>query len=288
MKLEIKQISKTYQNNLKALDNVSLTLTTGMFGLLGPNGAGKSTLMRILSTLIAPDSGEIYLNDENVTDKPWKIKSILGYLPQEFGVYPKTTAIELLTHIAVLKGIVNKRREIAGQLLHMVNLYEHRNRYVYDFSGGMRQRFGIAQALMGDPKILIVDEPTAGLDPTERNRFQNILADVAKERIVLFSTHIVQDISDLCNKMAVLHKGRVKFEGSPADALKLIENKVYEKQVESSEIQSLSEQYNILSYKLKYGQHFISIFSEDFPGEDFKPKQSDLEDVFFYLCNVNE
>jgi ABC-type multidrug transport system ATPase subunit len=288
MKLEIKQISKTYQNNLKALDNVSLTLTTGMFGLLGPNGAGKSTLMRILSTLIAPDSGEIYLNDENVTDKPWKIKSILGYLPQEFGVYPKTTAIELLTHIAVLKGIVNKRREIAGQLLHMVNLYEHRNRYVYDFSGGMRQRFGIAQALMGDPKILIVDEPTAGLDPTERNRFQNILADVAKERIVLFSTHIVQDISDLCNKMAVLHKGRVKFEGSPADALKLIENKVYEKQVESSEIQSLSEQYNILSYKLKYGQHFISIFSEDFPGEDFKPKQPDLEDVFFYLCNVNE
>lgn len=288
MKLEIKQISKTYQNNLKALDNVSLTLTTRMFGLLGPNGAGKSTLMRILSTLIAPDSGEIYLNDENVTDKPWKIKSILGYLPQEFGVYPKTTAIELLTHIAVLKGIVNKRREIAGQLLHMVNLYEHRNRYVYDFSGGMRQRFGIAQALMGDPKILIVDEPTAGLDPTERNRFQNILADVAKERIVLFSTHIVQDISDLCNKMAVLHKGRVKFEGSPADALKLIENKVYEKQVESSEIQSLSEQYNILSYKLKYGQHFISIFSEDFPGEDFKPKQPDLEDVFFYLCNVNE
>ncbi|GIV42070.1 MAG: multidrug ABC transporter ATP-binding protein [Vicingaceae bacterium] len=288
MKLEIKQISKTYQNNLKALDNVSLTLTTGMFGLLGPNGAGKSTLMRILSTLIAPDSGEIYLNDENVTDKPWKIKSILGYLPQEFGVYPKTTAIELLTHIAVLKGIVNKRREIAGQLLHMVNLYEHRNRYVYDFSGGMRQRFGIAQALMGDPKILIVDEPTAGLDPTERNRFQNILADVAKERIVLFSTHIVQDISDLCNKMAVLHKGRVKFEGSPADALKLIENKVYEKQVESSEIQSLSEQYNILSYKLKYGQHFISIFSEDFPGKDFKPKQPDLEDVFFYMCNVNE
>jgi ABC-type multidrug transport system ATPase subunit len=285
MILEVKQINKIYNGNLKALDNVSLNFSSGMCGLLGPNGAGKSTLMRIISTLILPDSGEIYLNNENITNQPEKIKFKLGYLPQDFGVYPKTTALELLIHIAVLKGIGKERKDLASHLLNMVNLYEHRNRYVYEFSGGMRQRFGIAQALIGNPEILIVDEPTAGLDPVERNRFHNILSEVAKEKIVIFSTHIVQDISELCNKMAVLYKGKVKYEGSPTDALKLLENKVYEKQVSKQEIQEIKNNYKILSHKLKYGFDFVSIYSEQDPGNGFTMKQPDLEDVFFYLCN---
>lgn len=285
MILEVKQINKIYNGNLKALDNVSLSFSSGMCGLLGPNGAGKSTLMRIISTLILPDSGEIYLNNENITNQPEKIKFKLGYLPQDFGVYPKTTALELLIHIAVLKGIGKERKDLASHLLNMVNLYEHRNRYVYEFSGGMRQRFGIAQALIGNPEILIVDEPTAGLDPVERNRFHNILSEVAKEKIVIFSTHIVQDISELCNKMAVLYKGKVKYEGSPTDALKLLENKVYEKQVSKQEIQEIKNNYRILSHKLKYGFDFVSIYSEQDPGNGFTIKQPDLEDVFFYLCN---
>jgi ABC-type multidrug transport system ATPase subunit len=285
MILEVKQINKIYNGNLKALDNVSLSFSSGMCGLLGPNGAGKSTLMRIISTLILPDSGEIYLNNENITNQPEKIKFKLGYLPQDFGVYPKTTALELLIHIAVLKGIGKERKDLASHLLNMVNLYEHRNRYVYEFSGGMRQRFGIAQALIGNPEILIVDEPTAGLDPVERNRFHNILSEVAKEKIVIFSTHIVQDISELCNKMAVLYKGKVKYEGSPTDALKLLENKVYEKQVSKQEIQEIKNNYKILSHKLKYGFDFVSIYSEQDPGNGFTIKQPDLEDVFFYLCN---
>lgn len=285
MKLEIKNIRKTYGKGQVALDDVSLTIETGMYGLLGPNGAGKSTLMRIITSLIKPDSGSILLDGENVTEQPEKIKMVLGYLPQDFGVYPKVTAMELLMHVAVLKGIATKRKELAEHLLRVVNLYEHRNRFVYDYSGGMRQRFGIAQALMGNPKILIVDEPTAGLDPTERNRFQNILSEVAQDKIVLFSTHIVQDISELCRKMAVLHKGRVRFEGAPSDALKILENKVYEKQIEKEEVTQASEKYTVLSYKLKYGQHFISIYSEQNPGKGFIPKEPDLEDVFFFLCN---
>jgi len=284
MKLEIKNISKTYSNGNKALNNVSLSLESGMFGLLGPNGAGKSSLMRIITTLMPPDEGSIWLNDEDVTQKPEKIKGTLGYLPQDFGVYPKVTAMDLLMHIAVLKGISKGKKEEAERLLDMVNLYEHRHRYVYDFSGGMRQRFGIAQALLGDPKILIVDEPTAGLDPTERNRFQNILSEVAENKIVLFSTHIVQDITELCKKMAILNKGTVQFEGSPQEALSLIKDKVYEKSVEKSELETINQNYHVLSHKLKYGMHFISIFSDKHPQNGFEPKNPDLEDVFFYLC----
>lgn len=284
MKLEIKNISKTYSNGHKALNNVSLVLENGMFGLLGPNGAGKSTLMRIITTLIPPDEGTILLNDEDVTHKPEKIKTTLGYLPQDFGVYPKVSALDLLMHIAVLKGIAKGKKEEAERLLNLVNLYEHRHRYVYDFSGGMRQRFGIAQALLGNPEILIVDEPTAGLDPTERNRFQNILSEVAEDKIVLFSTHIVQDISELCKKMAILNKGVVQFEGSPHEALNLIKNKVYEKHVSKSELESAQQTYHVLSHKLKYGMHFISIYSEQHPHNGFEPKNPDLEDVFFYVC----
>jgi ABC-type multidrug transport system ATPase subunit len=284
MKLEIKNISKTYSNGNKALNNVSLSLECGMFGLLGPNGAGKSSLMRIITTLMPPDEGNIWLNGEDVTKNPEKIKGTLGYLPQDFGVYPKVTALDLLMHIAVLKGISKGKKEEAERLLNMVNLFEHRHRYVYDFSGGMRQRFGIAQALLGDPKILIVDEPTAGLDPTERNRFQNILSEVAENKIVLFSTHIVQDITELCKKMAILNKGSVLFEGSPLDALNLIKNKVFEKPVAKSDLENLNKSYNVLSHKLKYGMHFVSIFSGEHPQNGFEPKNPDLEDVFFYLC----
>ncbi|MCX8081269.1 MAG: ABC transporter ATP-binding protein [Bacteroidia bacterium] len=284
MKLEIKNISKTYSNGHKALDNVSLVLENGMFGLLGPNGAGKSTLMRIITTLLRPDQGIIVLDGVDVTHNPEKIKNILGYLPQDFGVYPKMKALDLMMHVAVLKGIEKGKKEMAEHLLNMVNLYEHRHRYVYDFSGGMRQRFGIAQALMGDPKILIVDEPTAGLDPTERNRFQNILSEVSENKIVLFSTHIVQDITELCQKMAVLFQGTVRFEGSPADALDIVKNKIYEKAITKAELEGIMQHHTMLSYKLKYGRMFVSIYSEQHPQNGFEPKAPDLEDVFFYLC----
>jgi ABC-type multidrug transport system ATPase subunit len=286
MYLEVFNLSKTFSGGVRALNDVSLKVGTGITGLLGPNGAGKSTLMRILAGLLTPDYGTILMDGKDVTHQPEEIKKRLGYLPQDFGVYPKVSALDLLMHIALLKGVTKGRKELAEYLLNTVNLYEHRKRYVYDFSGGMRQRFGIAQALIGDPDFLIVDEPTAGLDPTERNRFHNILAELADKKIILFSTHIVQDIDELCRSVIVLHKGIIRFSGSPAEAVLTLKGKIFEKQIHHNENPEFEKKFRILSRKLKYGDVFVSIYSEQIPGEGFVEKtQPDLEDVFFFLCN---
>ena len=228
MELVIKGLSKTYGNGVKALDNVSLTIPTGMFGLLGPNGAGKSTLMRILATLQEADSGSAMLGDIDVLKDKEAVRKVLGYLPQEFGVYPRVSAYQMLDHIALLKGITSgsERKALVEALLQKVNLWEHRKRRIAGFSGGMKQRFGIAQSLIGEPKLIIVDEPTAGLDPGERNRFYNLLTEIGENVVVILSTHIVQDVQELCNNMAIINKGQLLFAGAPNDALRSIEGKV--------------------------------------------------------------
>ncbi len=282
MKLEIKQLSKRYSNGVQALDSVSLDIPTGMFGLLGPNGAGKSTLMRTVATLQEADSGTIRLGDLDVLTQKQEVRKLLGYLPQEFGVYPRTSATELLTHFAALKGIPsNRRREVVDGLLQRVNLYQHRKKAVSSYSGGMRQRFGIAQALLGDPKLLIVDEPTAGLDPGERNRFYNLLAEVGENVIVILSTHIVQDVKELCTHMAIIDQGKVLFAGTPTEAESELTGKVWQKSVSKSELDTLHQQYRIISTKLVAGRPLIHVLSESAPGNGFQPVDADLEDVFF-------
>jgi len=283
MELIIQGLSKTYPSGVKALDNVSLTIPRGMFGLLGPNGAGKSTLMRIIATLQEADSGTVMLGELDVLKEKQKVRQLLGYLPQEFGVYPRVTAFEMLDHIAVLKGIVkkNERREVVEALLERVNLGQHRKKSISGFSGGMKQRFGIAQSLLGNPKLIIVDEPTAGLDPGERNRFYNLLSEIGENVIVILSTHIVQDVRELCANMAIIDKGKLLLSGNPDAALNFLKGKIWEKSISKEEIEKYHNSYNVISSKLVSGKPLIHIFNESSPGDGFHSAEADLEDVFF-------
>ena len=287
MELLIKDLDKKYSNGVHALDNVSLTIPTGMFGLLGPNGAGKSSLMRTIATLQDADSGSITLGDIDVLNDKESVRKVLGYLPQEFGVYPRTSAVDLLDNLALLKGFENKsaRKQMIEQLLVKVNLWDHRKNAVSSYSGGMRQRFGIAQCLIGTPKLVIVDEPTAGLDPGERNRFYNILSEIGENTIVILSTHIVQDVRELCTQMAVVDKGRVLFAGNTDDALLEVRGKVWEKKVSKQELAKYQEEHKVISNKLVGGHPLIHVFSEN-PVEGFSKAEENLEDVFFAKLNA--
>ncbi len=288
MVLTIENLSKQYSNGVHALNNVSLTINKGMFGLLGPNGAGKSSLMRTLATLQDADSGKVMLGDIDVLHQKDEVRKVLGYLPQEFGVYPRTSAVELLNHLAILKGFSNssERKQMVDSLLHKVNLYDHRKKAVSSYSGGMRQRFGIAQCLIGSPKLVIVDEPTAGLDPGERNRFYNILSEIGENIIVILSTHIVQDVRELCTQMAIMDKGKVLFSGNTDDALLQIKGKVWEKKVNKDELEQYQSNYKIISNKLVGGKPLIHVFSEGSPGNGFESAEENLEDVFFAKLNA--
>jgi ABC-2 type transport system ATP-binding protein len=286
MELVINNLDKKYANGVHALNNVSLTITKGMFGLLGPNGAGKSSLMRTLATLQDVDSGSATLGNIDVLNDKASVRKVLGYLPQEFGVYPKTSAVDLLDYLATLKGIENKsdRKNIVDQLLHKVNLYEHRKNAVSSYSGGMRQRFGIAQCLIGAPQLIIVDEPTAGLDPGERNRFYNILSEIGENVVVILSTHIVQDVRELCTEMAVMNHGRVLYSGNTDDALHLIKGKVWEKSITKAELNDFNSRYKIISNKLVGGKPLVHAFADE-QLEGFNAAEENLEDLFFAKIN---
>ena len=288
-KLIINSLTKTYSNGVKALDNVSLEIENGMFGLLGPNGAGKSSLMRTLATLQEADSGTATLNDIDILNQPKELRKNLGYLPQEFGVYPRITAEQLLNHMAVLKGITNsrERKELVKYLLDKVNLYDKRNKNVKGFSGGMKQRVGIAQALIGNPNLIIVDEPTAGLDPGERNRFYNLLSEVGKDVIVILSTHIVDDIRELCTKMAIMNEGQIVFQGNPQNAIDELNGKVYQRIVTREELEVFANNYAIISNKMVGGQPLIHVFSDTNPENGFELVKPNLEDVFFSKINTS-
>ena len=283
MRLIINGLSKTYPNGVKALDNVSLEIGNGMFGLLGPNGAGKSTLMRTIATLQEPDTGSVTLDDINVFTEKDKIRKRLGYLPQEFGVYPKTSAGRMLNHIAMLKGVTNRkeRKELVAAMLQRVNLYQHRFKHIVGFSGGMKQRFGIAQALLCNPDLLIVDEPTAGLDPNERNRFYNLLAEIGEKTIVILSTHIVQDVKELCSQMAILNQGRVVYSGVPMEAVGELDGKVWECNVEKDQLAEFCKSHHVLSTKMIAGQPIVHVLNENAPDDSFHAVKPELEDVYF-------
>src|SRR5690606_4702562 len=287
MDLIIEGLSKTYGNGVKALDNVSLHIPTGMFGLLGPNGAGKSTLMRILATLQEADSGTAMLGDINVLKEKDAVRRTLGYLPQEFGVYPRVSAYEMLDHIALLKGVAVKRerKELVEALLHRVNLWEQRKRRLSGFSGGMKQRFGIAQSLIGEPRLIIVDEPTAGLDPGERNRFYDLLAEIGEHVVVILSTHIVQDVQELCRQMAIINKGRLLFAGAPAHALEAVRGRIWEKRIDKGDVDHAQARYALIIHKLIAGRPSIHIHAESDPGDGFVAVEPTLEDVFFTHIN---
>ncbi|TGE21122.1 ABC transporter ATP-binding protein [Hymenobacter metallicola] len=290
MELIIDRLSKTYPNGTKALNDVSLRIAPGMFGLLGPNGAGKSSLMRTISTLQEADAGTIQLGDINVLEQPERVRQVLGYLPQEFGVYPKVTASELLEHFAVLKGVSNKqeRRQVVDALLHQTNLWEARNKNLGGYSGGMKQRFGIAQALLGDPKLIIVDEPTAGLDPTERNRFHNLLAEIGEDRIVILSTHIVSDVSDLCRQFAIINKGRVLYTGDPLVAIEEMRGQIWRRSISKTEVAQYQQQFAVISSRLFAGQTIIHVHSLAQPGHGFEAVEPTLEDVYFARIHAAE
>ena len=281
--LKISNLSKVYPNGVHALNNVSLEISKGMFGLLGPNGAGKSSLMRTVATLQEADSGSVYLGDLNVMENPTELRKVLGYLPQEFGVYPRITASQLLDHMAVLKGVTNgrERKELVKYLLNKVNLYRQRDKSVKSFSGGMKQRVGIAQALIGNPQLIIVDEPTAGLDPGERNRFYNLLAEVGEDVVVILSTHIVDDVRELCTDMAIMNHGQIVYNGSPLTVLDDLAGMVWQKQIERNELEAYNENYMVISNKMVAGKPQIHILSNDDPGDGFMAVAPNLEDVFF-------
>ena len=283
MNLSINNLSKTYSNGIKALQNISLDIPTGMFGLLGPNGAGKSTLMRTIATLQEADGGSVFLGDIDVLKQKNELRQVLGYLPQQFGLYPKISAEVLLNHFAVLKGISNKkeRQELVKALLHKTNLYNVRKQNLEGFSGGMKQRFGIAQALLSNPKLLIVDEPTAGLDPVERNRFYNILSELGEHTVVILSTHIVEDVKELCTNMAVINQGQVLLKGNPIKIIEELEGRVYQRTVIKSELDTYKQNYQVISEKLFLGKPIIHILSDTDPGDGFSPVKADLEDVYF-------
>jgi ABC-type multidrug transport system ATPase subunit len=283
MKLVINSLSKTYANGVKAIKDVSLTLNNGMFGLLGPNGAGKSSLMRTIATLQEADSGSIFLDDLDVLKNKTEVRQLLGYLPQEFGVYPKISAERMLDHIAQLKGIGNKseRKDLVNALLDNVNLSKDKKKHLGTYSGGMKQRFGIAQALIGDPKLIIVDEPTAGLDPAERNRFYNLLSRLGENTIVILSTHIVEDVSTLCSNFAIICQGEVLYAGEPDIAVKEMEGKIYSKSISKTELGHYQDDFNVISTRLKAGQLHIRVLQETPPGNGFVQSIPDLEDVYF-------
>ncbi len=289
LELRIEGLSKTYPNGVKALQDVSLTIPTGMFGLLGPNGAGKSTLMRTIATLQEADAGAITLGDIDVLREKDKVRRLLGYLPQEFGVYPRITAEAMLNHFAVLKGIGNpkERREIVGALLRRTNLYESRKQNLSTFSGGMRQRFGIAQALLGNPKLIIVDEPTAGLDPEERVRFHNLLAEIGENVVVILSTHIVDDVSDLCSQMAIISGGRVLMSGDPQAAVRELEGKVWRRIVAKQDLDDFQRRFTIISTKLVAGRTVVHAVGDSQPDPSFVPINASLEDVYFRYTRAN-
>jgi ABC-type multidrug transport system ATPase subunit len=286
MELCIEGLTKVYNGGVRALDNVSLTIPHGMFGLLGPNGAGKSTLMRTIATLQEPDAGSIHLGDLDVLREKNEVRKILGYLPQDFGVYPRVNAEDMLDYIALLKGIDNRkqRKEVVHSLLHRVNLWEVRHKNLTGFSGGMRQRFGVAQALIGNPQLLIVDEPTAGLDPSERNRFYNLLAEIGQNVIVILSTHIVQDVMELCAQMAIIHQGKLLFSGVPDQAVRGLEGKIWRKTIERDAVKEYSSRLHVISNKLAAGRTQIHVYADELPEEGFSPVAPDLEDVFF--CSI--
>ena len=283
MELVIRDLSKRYENGVQALDRVSLTIGPGMFGLLGPNGAGKSTLMRTLATLQEADSGSATLDDIDVLREKDRVRRLLGYLPQEFGVYPKVTAQEMLDHFARLKGVTDgrQRKAVVDALLERTNLAAVRKQKLGGFSGGMRQRFGIAQALIGNPKLIIVDEPTAGLDPEERVRFHNLLADIGREVIVILSTHIVDDVADLCPRFAVINKGRVLLESEPGIAVARLEGRMWRRVVGRDELDSLKSAAPIVSSRLQAGRTVVRAYSGSVPGPGFEPVPAELEDVYF-------
>jgi ABC-type multidrug transport system ATPase subunit len=283
MELRIESLSKTYPNGVKALDSVSLTIPCGMYGLLGPNGAGKSTLMRTLATLQEPDSGSVALGDIDGIKQKEEVRRRLGYLPQDFGVYPRISAQDMLSHIAMLKGIANgkERKEVVDSLLRRCNLYDVRKKSLSGFSGGMRQRFGIAQALIGNPQLLIVDEPTAGLDPGERNRFYNLLAEVGEQVIVILSTHIVEDVMDLCTNMAIIHKGQVLYQGRPDAAIAELSGRVWQRSIGKTELPAYEERYKVISNRLVGGRPLLHVLSQQSPEDGFTSTTPDLEDVFF-------
>jgi ABC-2 type transport system ATP-binding protein len=283
MELIIDNLSKTYSNGIKALQNISLEIPTGMFGLLGPNGAGKSTLMRTLSTLQEADSGSVFLGDIDVLKQKNELRQVLGYLPQQFGLYPKISAEVLLNHFAVLKGISNKseRKELVKALLQKTNLYEVRKQNLKGYSGGMKQRFGIAQALLNNPKLLIVDEPTAGLDPVERNRFYNVLSELGEQTVVILSTHIVDDVKELCTNMAIINQGQVCLKGNPLQIIEDLKGKVYKKTIEKPELNGYKQNYQVISEKLFLGKPTIHILSDTNPGDGFTGVNASLEDVYF-------
>jgi ABC-type multidrug transport system ATPase subunit len=283
MELEIRNLSKTYANGVVALDGVTLRIPPGMFGLLGPNGAGKSTLMRILATLQECDAGSVFLDDIDVLDEKDEVRRLLGYLPQDFGVYPKVTAYELLDHFAQLKGLANRarRREVVDGLLQQTNLFEVRDQRLGTFSGGMKQRFGIAQALLGDPQLIIVDEPTAGLDPQERVRFHNLLSDIGQDKTVILSTHIVSDVADLCANMAIINKGHVLLCGEPAKLIEGIEGRIWARFVSKPELVAFQKRHTVISTRLLSGRPMIHVYAERYPGDDFEPVHPTLDDVYF-------
>ena len=287
MKLTIENISKTYPNGVEALKNVSIDIKNGIFGLLGPNGAGKSTLMRTIAALQESDSGTIMLGEVDVAKDKLALREMLGYLPQEFGVYPKVSAIDLLDHMAVMKGITNtkSRKEQVESLLYQVNLWESKDQKLGTFSGGMKQRFGIAQALLGDPKLIIVDEPTAGLDPMQRNRFHNQLSAIGENVIVILSTHIVDDVSDLCNDMAIILNGELKLSGKPLELIKRLESKVWQGLVEKEIADTLEDDERLISSRLYMGKVKVRLLSDGEPMKGFKLNEPEIEDLYFATIN---
>ena len=287
MKLNIDNISKTYPNGVQALKNVSIEIGNGIFGLLGPNGAGKSTLMRTIAALQDADSGTIMLGDVDVEKDKQGLREMLGYLPQEFGVYPKISAIDLLDHMAVMKGITDakRRKEQVDSLLYQVNLWESKDQKLGTFSGGMKQRFGIAQALLGDPKIIIVDEPTAGLDPMQRNRFHNLLSEIGENVVVILSTHIVDDVSDLCNDMAIILNGELKLAGKPLELIKKLEEKVWQGLVEKDVAESLKDDERLISSRLYMGKVKVRLLSNVEPINGFTLNEPEIEDLYFATIN---
>ena len=287
MQLSIKNVSKTYSNNVEALKDVTLEVGNGMFGLLGPNGAGKSTLMRTIAGLQELDSGSITVGDIDVSKHKHELRKVLGYLPQEFGLYPKVNALELFDHLATMKGITDskERGELTKSLLSQTNLWKYRNRKLGTFSGGMKQRFGIAQALIGEPKLIIVDEPTAGLDPTERNRFHNLLSAIGENVIVILSTHIVEDVSDLCSKMAIIKDGKVKLVGEPLTLVKDLKAQVWTGLVTKNDFKNVKNDHQVISSKLSTGKVQIRVLGDQEPIDGFKQVDPEIEDLYFATIN---
>ncbi|GAB3168550.1 ABC transporter ATP-binding protein [Telluribacter humicola] len=281
--LTIRNVSKTYPNGVRALNNISLDIPPGMYGLLGPNGAGKSTLMRILATLQEPDEGQILLGNVDVIKQKDELRKTLGYLPQDFGLLRSVSAEKLLDHFAVLKGIIQRasRKEVVEGLLKQVNLWDKRKQKLGGFSGGMRQRFGVAVALLGNPKLMIVDEPTAGLDPAERVRFLNLLSELGENSAIILSTHIVEDVSELCTRMAIINKGEILLEAQPLQAIRELNGKIWRRLIEKATLPELERTNNVISTKLLSGRTIVHTYSQEAPGPDFEPVEPDLEDVYF-------